>query len=1033
MKKRFWNRRLPALAMAAVVAVGSLAGCGQEKPAESAGQTEEVLSSEEGTASPEEGAAASEEGMAASEEGTPAPGEVIAGFTLTEKGSYPDIGAEVLTFHHDHSGADLVYFKNDDPNLGFAIGYRTPVLDESGTNHVFEHAITAASEKYPSKDIFFDMYGKTSCTFLNAFTQSCTTVYPISSQSEAQLKKMADVYLDCMVEPLLLRDRNYFEREAVHYQLYDKDDPISMTGVVFNEDYGRMTDMSFHIWSETLRAMNPGLPACEVSRSDIHYEDLTYEGIQEAFDRFYHFDNALIMLYGDMDYRDFMEYLDQEYLSKAEAGHTATEYFKEYPAPEGYTEKVVDCPAYEGDNTEQVTYVNYAVSIQDKSYTDFARYSLIAAMLNMEESPLKKKLQESGLAGTADCGVDCEFGQPMFVFMLENTDPDAAQSWKQIVDETVEEIAENGLDDSLAEAALAFDELNGLLMRENDPTELFAIELVPQAMEKWAQTGKADVYRDELDAYEEVRQDPQKWIRDLAGVFRDGKSRVLVTVVPAPGLAEQMDEERDRYLEEKKAAMTDEEISQLIEDTRAFDEWNEKELSNNDFMISAEELPAPREVPEFTKKEISGFTNCASAVDIEDISMNRLQFDTSAVAYEDLPYLGLYEMLVNTNVMLQADTLGRYLYQMTTFLASSDRGKEEVYLPKFALIWYSLTEDYEDALTALMSLLQDPLYEDEEDLKWILDYMLPYMDQSRTDEEIHLGSVIASAYTRTASRYDLHVSGQDFYYFVRDLRKKLDEDPSEFARVGEKLDQIRDQVLQKTGMAIANVAAPDALDAMEEVNSRILGGLPEKEPGKAEYNLPAGEQRQAVIIQHPSYADILFMDLYGEGFEGKYIPFINAFSDKVATPEIRLQNGAYGGNAYVGGTYSDSIEMYSYRDPNVRETYDVFLAAPDYLEEMELTPEDLEGYKISAYSDLTQPEGELGRHMNAIAMDLAGIDAEKIRETTEDVLNADISDKEDFVKFLRERMDQAVLVTVGNQQKIQKEADFFDSVTDYRQ
>lgn len=126
------------------------------------------------------------------------PGFQTAGFTLKQVGKLQALGAQTLYFEHEKSGASLFYIRNKDTNRGFSISYRTPHLDETDTNHVFEHSVLASSDKYPSKDIFFDLCSKTYHTFVNAFTYIPFTAYPVCSQSEEQLLKMADVYLSCM-------------------------------------------------------------------------------------------------------------------------------------------------------------------------------------------------------------------------------------------------------------------------------------------------------------------------------------------------------------------------------------------------------------------------------------------------------------------------------------------------------------------------------------------------------------------------------------------------------------------------------------------------------------------------------------------------------------------------------------------------------------------------------------------------------------------------------------------------------------------
>lgn len=66
-------------------------------------------------------------------------------------------------------------------------------------------------------------------------------------------------------------------------------------------------------------ALYPGQYASNaVGRSHRNYQNLTYEAVLETYQRYYHFDNSLIFLYGDMDYERVLNFIDQEYLSKAQ-------------------------------------------------------------------------------------------------------------------------------------------------------------------------------------------------------------------------------------------------------------------------------------------------------------------------------------------------------------------------------------------------------------------------------------------------------------------------------------------------------------------------------------------------------------------------------------------------------------------------------------------------------------------------------------------------------------------------------------------
>ena len=182
-------------------------------------------------------------------------GSNISNFTVTEVGELDILDADTIKFVHKKSGGELLYIKNDDKNLGFSIGYVTPQVDETDMNHIFEHAILASSKKYKSKDIFFDMLNKSYNTYVNATTTSINTIYPVMSQNENQLIKMADVYLSCMVDPDVIHDENFFRREAIRYELESIDSELVMKGTVFNEDYGYSTSVNrnkYHYVTHTL-------------------------------------------------------------------------------------------------------------------------------------------------------------------------------------------------------------------------------------------------------------------------------------------------------------------------------------------------------------------------------------------------------------------------------------------------------------------------------------------------------------------------------------------------------------------------------------------------------------------------------------------------------------------------------------------------------------------------------------------------------------------------------------------------------------
>lgn len=1027
MRKQKKQKKQTALLLTLAMVL-QLAAC-SKAPAPSAPETS-ISQTETSGAEAEETAEAGTEGDA-----FPAVGEEFSGFTLKAVEPYGPLNAQILMFAHEQSGAQLCYIKNDDTNRAFSVAYRTPHVDETDANHVFEHAILASSEKYPSKDLFFDLVGKTYNTYVNAFTFIPFTMYPVSSQSEEQLLLMADAYLSCMVNPDLLRDERFFQREALRYMLYDVEEPISMGGTVFSEDMGYMTDVSREALRNLYQVLYPGeYAANQNGRAHINYQELTYEHMAETFERSYSFDNCLILLYGDLDYGSFLEFINGEYLSKAERRGTDLSAYDDSVTGPGYVEEVAYAPAYEGDSTEDASRIYYGIDLDGKDWETLAQYELLASMLNSSSSVFHDNVEAAGLAVPVFAEVIYSNEKPVFCFGVVSANPEDAAPFKAAVDSTLADVAQNGLDEELVETVLKTKALSDYTLMEGD---VIIEGIFPLICMKWAQTGETDFLMEREDAFSVMQQDTQQTlIRQLADELKGASHSALVTTVPKPGLAEQIVAGQEEYLAEMKAAMTPEELEQMVKDTLAFDEWNASEQSNSDIVIPVEDLPEPEQRAEFTREEADGAVYYSGASQMEQISLHRVHFDSSAVPWENLHYITLYSILLTELAAgdyskAQKDNLmAQYLYNFDFDMIYPETGESQY--PMLSIEWNCMAQDYETSLQLLLKIMGGLKWDDRDELIRILDKYLPSLDCSRKDP-YDLESSIAEAGVGRSSQYGDYLSGQRFYEFAKGLRKRLDTDSGAVEEIGAKLDSIQKLILHRDRMVVMNVAPESELEQISGISRRILGGLPSLGEAEADYELPEYPARTAVIVEGSNYNTYSISDTaLVEGLSGSLFPFVMALSDRYIVPSIRFQGLAYSASMghYISLKY---IYTYTYSDPNVADTVAVIDKEADVLADMELTQEELDGYILSSYSYVTNPLGNLNKYLYAMNQDLTGFDVENWRRLAGEIRTATVDDKEQAVETLRKLLENQHLVTVGNAELIQKEADIFDQVYDYRE
>src|SRR5574338_1364187 len=111
-------------------------------------------------------------------------GEKIGGFVVIKSQTVAEIACNFVQLEHEKSGAQVVYIEADDPENFFSIAFRTPASSSNGVAHVLEHTVLCASEKFPTKDLFFAMRRRSMHTYMNAATGADYTYFPAASMVE---------------------------------------------------------------------------------------------------------------------------------------------------------------------------------------------------------------------------------------------------------------------------------------------------------------------------------------------------------------------------------------------------------------------------------------------------------------------------------------------------------------------------------------------------------------------------------------------------------------------------------------------------------------------------------------------------------------------------------------------------------------------------------------------------------------------------------------------------------------------------------
>ncbi len=991
----------------------------------------------------------------------PEKGKEIFGYKVMDQTTVSMLGARMTELSHIGSGARVLYVENDDRELGFNLIYRTPQLDQSDSNHILEHLMLCSCSRYPSRDIFFDMDSKSYSTFMNGLTDNTYTCYPVCSQSEDQLLKIMDVFLCCMEEPDALKEDYFFRREALRYELESENDDLSLEGTVFNEDWGHLTDIQENADSFMAETLYEGQTASHLlGRAHFHYKDISFGRIRERFETFYRYSNCLIVLYGKMDIRRVLHFLDKEHLSRfpVTAGvldHDLLSYFHE-PVKPGFFRRQAESPAYEGNPGNNNAIIDYGIDLSGCNEDDLVFWDLVTDILDQETSAIHRIARKKGLNNVIEVYLDTAPALPSLKFRLHNAKPGQEEDFLAAIKAGLKDIYENGVSSELFHAVLKENRLSDCLTREAPHLGFHISEEIGKYWSITDATGYFTLYEKCFDTFSQ--DEALTILHRLIGTVLEPNLSAIVTTVPKPGLAEAMEAEKELYLKEKKDSLSREEILKLLQDTRDFRIWNQNDQCNLDFLIQPEDLPVPEPEPEISETVLHGIRCLSSAVSLKGIGCYQLFFDISGLTPADWNYLTLYQMLLTEldtgrfTVEQQKNKEQELLYDCTFDELYPERKAGTNSHPMMSVFWYGLTEDFEEGLNLLLDLMGGCDYEDWETILRAIDKYLPDYDMSRSDNGPSLAYSLTERYIRRDScfRYLLNQPGvYDFLKDVRDVLERaqnvekataMDEHTMETTaadvtatetakQISQNLRRVAHCILNKHRLVFLVCADEISLALILEQGTKQLSKLHEIiDSTPLPDSLLTCPRRSAAIIDSPLEEVRMIGDFDNvPEFKGRHLPFLLAIADKYIKPAIRYQGCAY--DSGVDFLLPNSFfTLWSTSDSRIRSTLETFASAGEQLKKVPVSAEDLRGYILSAYAQALPPSGMLNGRMRFLRRRLFGISTDVVNEMIMDIRKSSPGDQKKAAELIHKILQNSPTAVVGNEKMINENKDLFDEI-----
>jgi Zn-dependent M16 (insulinase) family peptidase len=917
-------------------------------------------------------------------------------FELVRTQNIPSLNVEAQEYRHTKTGAIHYHLASELDENVFLVAFRTVPEDSTGVAHILEHTALCGSEKYPVRDPFFMMIRRSLNTFMNAFTSSDWTAYPFASENRKDYFNLLDVYLDAAFFSRL--DEMDFRQEGHRLEFHDPADAnsgLEFKGVVFNEMKGAMSSPVQRLWQSFTSHL--------FEHSTYHYNsggepenivDLTYDELKEFYRTHYHPSNAIFMTFGNISVDEIQQRVEDQALSRFDK---LDEKLEVTPEPRWSAPKVVTepYPAEEG-KTENKTHVVMGWLLGDS--TDLEKQleaQLVSSLLlDNSASPLRKALEQTdlGMAPSPLCGLEDSNREMAFVCGLEGSQPEKADEIEQLIQSTLQQVAEQGVDQQQVEAVLHQIELS---QREIGGDHYpYGLQLILSALSTAVHRGDAFSQLDIDQAVEALREkikDTNYIPRLVKELLLDNPHRVRLSMVPDTGMAQRMDDLEKSRLKEIEQNLDQNQKDQLVELALKLKDRQEQ---HDD----------PEVLPKVTREDIPDDISTVEPDSQTEDYRTHFTAGTNGITYlqtivelpelnqEELALIPLYSNLLTELGTGDKDFLevqqlqSRYTGGLSSWMGyKADLNDVQKVSGHFVLSGKSLDRNEQRLENLMLETLQNVRFDEQDRIYDLISQIRVRREQSVTGSGHSLAMTAASANWSAGMSLAHTTGGMNAIQRIKELHDGLKE-PEGAEKLAHQLQALHQKLLDSQKQVLTISDKPVQLtgnwkELSQGSDAHLINSQPLEDPSVAWVtNTQVNFCAKAFPTVAPSHQDSAALTVLAGVLR-------NGFLHRA----IREQGGAYGGGASHDPT-NGVFRFYSYRDPRFIETLNDFDKSVEWLMSKPLDERALEESVLGVIGSMDKPGSPAGEAKQEFYNRLYGRTPEQRRHYRNSILAVTLDD-----------------------------------------
>ena len=950
-----------------------------------------------------------------------------------------DIHSKGWLLKHKKTGARVMLIENSDENKVFNIAFRTPPKNSTGVAHILEHSVLCGSREFPLKDPFVELVKGSLNTFLNAMTYPDKTCYPVASCNDRDFQNLMHVYLDAVFYPNIYKKEEIFRQEGWNYHLEKKEGPLKYNGVVYNEMKGAFSSPDDVLEREIMNSLFPDTTyGCESGGDPVNIPDLSYEEFLDFHRQYYHPSNSFIYLYGNMDMEEKLEFLDSHYLSAFDSLVIDSE-IRDQEAFAQVKDIQKSYPVSEDEGEEDNTYLSYNMVVGEAADINLslAFEVLDYALLSAPGAPLKQALLDAKIGKDIYGSFEDGIKQTYFSIVAKGANLSQKEEFVKVIRDTLTKIAEEGIDKKAVTAGINYYEFR---FREADFSSypkglMYGLDI----LSSWLYDDTKPFCEVQLlEGFEFLKKALEEgYFEDLIRKYLlDNTHGAILSLVPEKGLAAKRDKELEEKLESYRKSLSDEELTRMVENTKALEAYQESEEDPEALtcipMLSREDI----------KKEITGLTNeehyvddslflyhdvCTNGIGYADLLFEIHDFDVNTVHY-----LGLLKSVLGA-VDTENYSYGELFNEVNARTGGISYGIEvfddaqdtDAFRAMFAVRGKALYPEMDFMFSMIREVLTTSKLTDTKRLYEIIARVKSRAQASLASAGHSTAVLRGASYASPMAAFQDEMAGIGYYQFIEKLEKDFDSCKDEIVK---NLRKVMEEVLRPENFCVSYTGERESLDVVKAQAAGIKKVLFNGQKPESVKQAPCIKKNEAFKTS----GQVQYVAQNGN-FRKKGLEYTGALeilkvilSYDYLWINLRVKGGAYG--CMSGFKRNGESFLVSYRDPHLKRTLEVYQGVPDYIRAFEADEREMTKYIIGTISNKDVPRTPQMQGSISKTAYFSNVTEDMLQKERNQILGAQKEDIQKLAALVEAVLSDDQICVVGSETAIEKAEDVFMEV-----